>query len=221
MCDASVEYSCEGYCRSVVGADGDCGAGPWQFPSQAQCMQQCTGYRGAAVDSLFGDSLQCRVFYLNLAEQSLFPNKQSLYCPNTGASGGRLCADDPALGPERRGGCEVYCALMERFCTAEQGAQQFPTPGECLQYCRSLPSSGSESESSSASATRSAGGKLAHLAPFALGHAGLGLAAAGAQGAEKGAKGSLQCHLKFAAVAARSTAPQVRGESERGAPSLL
>ena len=115
MCDPSVPFNCDNYCRQMVGAGGDCGPGPWLYPTSEACLARCRQFSRGPEDTL-GDTLECRVWAINVGEQSLVDGAKALYCPNAGASGGSLCTDAVRDGSVSQ--CSLYCKLRRQFCPA-------------------------------------------------------------------------------------------------------
>jgi len=151
MCDPSVPHTCESYCQQL-GRDGDCGKGPWNPKSFGACEAACKLFGRAPIDSMRGDSLECRILYENIGEQSVLPNAKKLFCPNAAVKS-KMCQ----AGAAEQTKCEDYCDWNLKFCSFSVTE----TRGQCLAYCHSLDDT------------------------------------------------QLSCHIKYVAVAARSTVPQV------------
>jgi len=154
MCDPSVAPNCDAYCGQL-GPEGDCGRGSWNQPEQ-QCEAACRGFKQAATDAMRGDSLQCRILYINIGEQSQLADAKSKFCPNAGVTSGMCKAGKP-----EKSECQDYCDWNKDFCASPETTRSHETTPECLSYCRNLNPE------------------------------------------------QLKCHLKYVAVAARSTVPQV------------
>jgi len=127
MCDNSVSHECEAYCGQID-ADGDCGRGPWNM-KHGECLQACKGFKNdpKLTDSIRGDSLQCRIYYINVGEQSKYPNAKQAFCPFAGKAS-TMCKEPPA----GHDSCTDYCDLNAKFCKSSEGGDK------CLSYCRAL-----------------------------------------------------------------------------------
>lgn len=127
MCDNSVAHDCGSYCGQLS-EEGDCGQGPWNMEESA-CMKACKGYKNdpKLTDSLRGDSLQCRIYYVNVGEQSRYPGAKKAFCPHAGHKS-EMCKAPPA----DHDSCMDYCDLNAKFCSSKEGIDK------CLSYCRGL-----------------------------------------------------------------------------------
>jgi len=125
MCDNSVPHNCDAYCGQMS-EEGDCGPGKWVYPDPEACQKRCQAFKQAPTDSMRGDSLQCRLLYINIGEQSTYPKAKPEFCPNAGAESA-MCKDGA-----QHDTCEDYCAWNTKFCGSNE------TSTDCLQYCRAL-----------------------------------------------------------------------------------
>eukprot|EP00656_Telonema_subtile_P049219 TRINITY_DN6067_c0_g2_i1.p1 TRINITY_DN6067_c0_g2~~TRINITY_DN6067_c0_g2_i1.p1 ORF type:complete len:301 (-),score=57.45 TRINITY_DN6067_c0_g2_i1:190-1092(-) len=125
LCDPSVPYNCDAYCGQL-GAEGDCGQGPWNAEEE-ECNTACEQFPRGTKDSIRGNSLECRILYVNIGEQSSMPGAKGKYCPHSGIKSDMCTA--PADGHHA---CDDYCEFNKDFCGSTE------TTEECSQYCRAL-----------------------------------------------------------------------------------
>lgn len=180
MCDNSVPLTCDGYCRHMVQPGGDCGEGPFLFDTPEQCAEACNTMSDGPLDTL-RDTLQCRVLFINIGEQSQYPRAKEELCPQAGATvvvtvaeggiGKAYCVGSGKEEPAAEEQCETYCSWMAKFCPADLHPTASATDAaECKQKCLALPRSGAPGDATG---------------------------------------NTLQCRMKFVAVAARSTLPEI------------
>jgi len=136
LCDASVEHTCGAYC-DAISRKGDCGKGPWNPTNRESCISVCGTWPAGTIDDLVGNTLACRLHYVNAAEQSLVRNSRNLFCPNAALDGGGACT--PAASTP---GCKDLCAKVQQSCrpSTETGIESsiFSTTSECLNACADL-----------------------------------------------------------------------------------
>merc|ERR1711871_257242 len=132
MCDASVPHDCDAYCGQIS-SQGDCGRGPWNFRRHEDCSAACAKYKqDAPTDSMRGDSLQCRILYLNIGEQSMYHNAKQEFCPHAGEKS-KMCSDSSLFAASP---CEDYCDWDDKFCGPHRASQS--ERKACLTHCRAL-----------------------------------------------------------------------------------
>jgi len=168
MCDNSVSHSCEGYCSQLTG-EGDCGPGPWHYSDMEACLAVCKDFAPGVTDSMRGNSLACRILYINIGEQSVYGGGGELakkeFCPHA-AGTSVMCSDNT---PPQSTQCTDYCEWSAKFCHGHGIANE--TNEQCLSYCQALDAN------------------------------------------------ERACHLKYVAVAARSTVPEVPCHHREVCPS--
>lgn len=116
---------------------GDCGKGPWNPTDRMSCISVCRMWPAGATDDLVGNTLACRLHYVNAAEQSLVRGAKKLFCPNAALDGGGACTSAAiALG------CKDLCTKLEQSCKPgrDTGIENgiFPTTSDCLKSCEEL-----------------------------------------------------------------------------------
>jgi len=84
----NVPVTCDNFCSIML---RHC-RGEWQmYPSQADCLNTCAGWRNDSSASLTeGNTLQCRFVYATLATRT---ENRAGFCINGGPSGGQMCQD--------------------------------------------------------------------------------------------------------------------------------
>jgi len=127
MCDASVPHSCDGYCGQMVGDEGDCGEGPWSYRDEKSCIKACKSFPRGQPDSMRGNSLECRLLYINIGEQSAYPKAKPEFCPFAGKDSA-MCSDGAEVEE-----CADYCEWNAKFCRSDESTEG------CLAYCKKLP----------------------------------------------------------------------------------
>lgn len=116
---------CEVYCDM---ADKSCTGDSAIFASRDECLSTCPAIAtGGAAGDFTGDTLQCRLSYLQLAR--LYEGGQETFCPAAAPFGG-ACAPTPL---EMEPDCENYCAIVEAACYPNDLI--YASPRECLDMC--------------------------------------------------------------------------------------
>ena len=206
MCGPSTEHTCPAYCDQMTVGPGthaccsssdECGKPdadrnpPFFFKKRQACLSACRGFGRGPAD-VFADTLECRLLFLGIAEQSVATfgarSAKGFACPHAGRDWlhqRHFCSnrftDVPGLhGAAKRIQCKVYCGWMGDACP---GALPF-TPEQ----------------------KGDAGGAGAGDTPICE-EGCMGLRADGVPGVMHG--NTLQCRLKAVAVAARSRFPSV------------
>ena len=110
MCDASVPFNCKSYCSHMVqGMDGDCGEGVFLFPTVA-----CTAFASDGVVDVLADTLQCRILFIDIGQQSQYPLTKQGLCPQAGVAatgkGTAFCAGNGQSPPEEQ--CATYSTVI-------------------------------------------------------------------------------------------------------------
>lgn len=136
LCDASVEHSCGAYC-DAMSRKGDCGKGPWNPTNRNSCISACRMWPAGTTDDLVGNTLACRLHYVNAAEQSLVRGAKKLFCPSAALDGGGACTS-ASIAPN----CTGLCAKLEQICRPgrDTGIENsiFTTTPDCINACEEL-----------------------------------------------------------------------------------
>ncbi len=126
------DLTCDSYCnliaRVCTGSD-DGGSDNTEYLDTDVCRSFCQNFEvtGESVTSASppssNDTLNCRLWYLNLAVTMSDPHDN---CPKAGPLGGQVCngQGDP---------CSTFCRLDLAFCTGDAAA--YPSYDECVADC--------------------------------------------------------------------------------------
>jgi hypothetical protein len=123
---AVAQRDCPGYCANITAT---CMGPLGQFPvpdSLGLCMSSCMYYPLNASLDTGGDSYQCRIYHLSVANQSA--SNAMTHCPHAGFNGGPgVCGSF----------CESYCDSMMGACNGSNAA--FTSRAFCMQECSYYP----------------------------------------------------------------------------------
>jgi len=113
------EQICEDYCNDSITV---CRDGNAQYASLGECLTTCSGYATTGDEGdTKGDTLQCRVYHLSVAETD-----PELHCPHSGPTGAGMCVDEVS-------DCDRYCAQMHESC--QGSASPYESHTECEDTC--------------------------------------------------------------------------------------
>jgi len=122
-CGPSFSDECVEYCDL---ADANCTGGASLFATRSECFEACENYNTGGVDgSTDGDTLQCRLTHLGLAQ-----NAPAQHCPHAGPDGAGVCVQVTTR-------CDTYCAEIQERCTLDS-TRQYADFDECNSTCQTF-----------------------------------------------------------------------------------
>ena len=119
--DGGLPATCESYCTLITEA---CVDRMRQYYDHAECLTTCALFAPGEPDDDAGNSLSCRLYHAELAQDDPDP-----HCYHAGPSGGQAGVCGTA--------CENYCAIMLPTCPEEYADQ-----ADCLGVCAGFPDPG-------------------------------------------------------------------------------
>jgi hypothetical protein len=113
---------CDNYCHYV---QSYCTGANVLYDGLSECHATCQDFAADGADGdAVGDTVQCRMYYANLA--SILPGQG---CPGAGPDGGGSCVNPEDVIPN----CNTYCAAMTSACTGDDA--QYDSENACMSYC--------------------------------------------------------------------------------------